>query len=283
VFPYPVKEIQYYINNSCNLTCKNCISFNDLNFQGYYNWADSELKNKEWPKYILPGRISILGGEPFLHPNLLEWVKGVRSIWTNHNYITVATNGTFVNKDKPKKLIKEILDLGIQIEISIHNPSSHKKITENFLSILDDYNFSYRIETLWDEYTQKNDKQIIKSNNQIYGTISTAYSFENFYRSLTPIVQFFDNDTIKAHEVCSVKDCHYILNGDLYKCALVSTGKEFIKQHPIDLASTELLNRYAPCNPFDSAEDIENFLKTINNPIEQCSLCPTNKLKNLAL
>lgn len=283
---YDLENVQYYINNDCNLSCNNCLSYNNFKYQGYYRWKDYEYKNKIWPKYINPGQISILGGEPYLNPDLINWAQGVRSIWPDHNFITLATNGTLLDRNKVKNTTKAILKLGIQIEISVHDEKQHKKITGDFFKILKEENISFEVEDIWDDYTSEYDKQRIRrsDNGEVLGTVASAYMFENMsVKTVGEAINFYSSDPEQAHKICLARECHYILNGDLYKCVVVSTGKEFSNQYTIDSRSKSLLDQYLPCDPLSGEKEINSFLNTIKNTIPQCSLCPSKKIKVNAL
>lgn len=282
-----IQEVQFYINNDCNLACKHCVSYNNFDFKGYYKWKDSEHKNQRWPRFINPGRISILGGEPYLNPDLLNWTKGVRSLWPDHDQITVATNGTLFDRSKIKQYTKEIIKMKVQIEISVHDPGQHKKIEQDFFRILDEESIRYEVFDVWDDYTSSKDKKRVIDLNteQVLGTISTAYYFENISIESQDraVIRFYSSDEKKAHDNCLSRECHYIINGDLYKCVLVSTGKEFAKQFPLDSRSQQLINQYQPCDPLSSDTEILDFLDKIKNHIPQCSLCPSKRSRERAL
>lgn len=283
---YDLENIQYYINNDCNLSCHNCISYNNFNYRGYYKWQDYENKNKIWPRYINPGQISILGGEPYLNPDLINWAHGVRSIWPEHNFITLATNGTLLDRNKVKNTTKQILNLGIQIEISVHDKNQHSKITEDFFQILREEDIIFDVEDIWDDYTAAYDKQRIRRSEtgEVLGTIASAYMFENIsVNTVGETINFYSSDPDKAHDVCLARECHYILNGDLYKCVVVSTAKEFSNQYTLDSRSKSLLDQYKPCDPLSGEEEINKFLDAIKKTIPQCSLCPSKKIRVNAL
>jgi organic radical activating enzyme len=276
-FPITVKEVQYYINNSCNLSCNNCCSFNNLNFKGYSKWEDHKEKNALWPKFINPGRVSILGGETFLNPNLLKWVQGVRSAWATHKNITVATNGTLLSKPKARKIAKEIMQLEIQLEIAVHYEKDYEQIYQSAENILKEIGVLYDIKRSPIDFTGYDDRTTFfhPDTKQIFYTIHRKYQFEcNSVESIkNNTINFYSSNIEKSHDVCIFRECHYIVNGDLYKCVVTAVGSELIEQYITN--GTELLKKYKPCSPFDDPKNILDFLKEIKNPIEQCSLCPT--------
>jgi len=286
-FPIPIKEVQYYINNTCNLTCNNCASFNNFNFKGYFKWEENKDKNSKWPEYIIPGRISILGGEPFLNPDFLSWITGIRNTWLNHENLTIVTNGTLFAKEKYINYVKQSLELNFKFEVSIHHERYYQKSLDQFKNILDNIGIEYYETFEYDPaYTNQTDLRIINSKeyNQPIAFFLRAYQFENIgIASTTDTINFYSNDIKKAHDICGANQCHYIVNGDLYKCVLTGVGKLFAEQHAIDEKSLKLIQEYKGCNPIDNEDVIKEFILNIKNPITQCKLCPVTKFKLNAL
>lgn len=96
---YP-KSVHLYITNECNLNCEKC----------HYRSADDskqELTQKEiinlfreWKRYGLTS-IAIGGGEPLLHPNIIEIVSQGRQMGY---FMAVTTNGTILKNIKPNRV-----------------------------------------------------------------------------------------------------------------------------------------------------------------------------------
>ena len=77
---------------SCNLSCKGCISLSDFPRNGIEKFEDLEKSITYWSRHIVPHVVSIFGGEPLLHPKLLQILKLVRENWP-HSNIRLITNG----------------------------------------------------------------------------------------------------------------------------------------------------------------------------------------------
>ena len=280
--PIVIPELAYHINNVCNLTCNNCISYSNLRpFTGHSKFIDSYDKNLLWPQYINPHKIQITGGETFLNPDLLNWVQGVRKIWPNH-YMSVLTNGTLLHKKKNKQIAKEIINLGIELEISIHSPNHFASAYKEFTDILSDSKIEYIIEHKIDS---KNNEKILEDvtkfrnvkNNKVLGTIERKLIFfNNSILHNSNVITMHDNDINLAHDICCLKNCAIIVDGKLYKCPVVSIGKNLIKQFNVDYKHKKLIEEYDACDPSSNTKIINEFLTNITKPIKQCSLCPTN-------
>jgi len=65
------------ICEACNIRCEHCTHFSP--FRGAIHSKEELIGSLErWGKRIVPRELSILGGEPFLHPSLAEIVVAAR-------------------------------------------------------------------------------------------------------------------------------------------------------------------------------------------------------------
>lgn len=287
MLPYPIKEVQYYINNSCNLSCKDCLSFNNFDLQGYFTWAQYEKENRKWAEFLLPTRVSILGGEPFLNPDIANWIHGIYDVWNNKTLITVTTNGTLLKYSKQKLIWKTMIRLGVVMEITSHRQDQYDEVLSTIFDFLQDAKIDYVVENFYNSSTGIYDKLafIDSQNKNLLVTLEKNFIFENrtIKKHNKDHVYFYNNDPDTAHENCSINQCHYIVQGKLYKCAVVATWKELNRIIPIDKPSFDKLDNYAECDPFDEAQNILKFLEKLKLPISQCSVCTVHQTKSAAL
>jgi sulfatase maturation enzyme AslB (radical SAM superfamily) len=88
-------DIVLYINSGCNLRCKHCYVGNDLLDSAVYYSASSVLRFvRDLPSL---DRVTVLGGEPFFHPMLIEIITAFGQHTCNERRIT--TNLTICNDD----------------------------------------------------------------------------------------------------------------------------------------------------------------------------------------
>jgi len=303
VFPYPVKEANFYITNICNLSCRNCITFSNLDVKKDYKWCDYKDKNTKWASLIIPEKVCIIGGEPFLNSDILNWVSGIHSLWPEHKNMSIATNGTLFKKNHYKDLAKKVLEKRIRLEVSVHHPDEYENILNSLLDILSDLSIPYikeytsvdvndreyilasGITSIDMEESEDETKYIHAIDGYTLFTLSRKYIFQNNAVATikTNNIQLHNTDPIKTHKDCCYKDFHYIFRGDLYKCHIPSVGRDLANDYIIDKRSLDLINNYIPCNPFNQKELILDFLSKIENPIPQCSVCSTGRKLDWAL
>lgn len=84
------KSVHLYITNACNLNCVKCHYRNPDDALIHLRFEQIKILFHEWKSYGLTS-IAIGGGEPLLHPNIIEIVKLGKTLGF---HMAVTTNGT---------------------------------------------------------------------------------------------------------------------------------------------------------------------------------------------
>jgi organic radical activating enzyme len=266
---FVVDQAVFYITNVCNLTCKSCETFNNRKFKGHFYWQDHKDEYVQWSKQLDINFITIIGGEPFANPALGEWVIEIKKHWPNNNNFNICTNGTYL-KDNIK-LAREIIQQGVWLDISIHDPAFYQDIQSNLEHALEvfDYTLNQKSTTL--EYYVA---------DRLVARLYTAYTFQQSSQKYlrNGVTYMHRSDINKAHELCIGKlgHCHFFVKGLLYKCYLTAVSQDFTEQFALEETAKELLSSYKACSPWHSRQQLGSFFETVKNPIPQCTLCPEN-------
>ena len=119
------QHCQVEITGKCNMACEHCRAWEETKvhmpldlFKKSIDFAISEADSDF--------RLTISGGEPFLHPGLIEMMKYAKSKCIED--VIITTNGSLVTLGKLKEL-KDIgfKNLAIQISVDSFNPEEHNK------------------------------------------------------------------------------------------------------------------------------------------------------------
>ncbi len=101
----PLREIYLYLTGGCNLNCRHCwispVYENET--ERWLPWADL-LPIFEEARELGLGAVKITGGEPFLHPEILDVLGSVKEMGLR---VRVETNGTLVG-EKEARVIREV-------------------------------------------------------------------------------------------------------------------------------------------------------------------------------
>ena len=115
------KKLRFNIDivNHCNLNCIGCGHFSPLATE-YFLPVEEFKKDCERLNYLTNGdieRMEIMGGEPLLHPSIIEIIKIARQNFKGE--INICTNGILVDKQSPE-FFKVCRDNEVSIAITIY-------------------------------------------------------------------------------------------------------------------------------------------------------------------
>lgn len=177
-----VNTIQMFITNACNLRCEGCFARNAMG-ESKKNISMSEYKSAiEYFVKKNGERVNLLGGEPLLHPNLLEFIKINKD---NGLKTTIYTNGNFLNNYK-KEDFKEA-----KLRVSLYCKSGSVKSLDNLVKTDMPLDFCFMVS----RKTHVN--ELLDSANQIEKDYNTKVFFISSIRELdNPRKEFFEDTKI---------------------------------------------------------------------------------------
>jgi organic radical activating enzyme len=271
-------KVDFYITNVCNLTCDRCNRFNNHDFRGWQRWSEYESVYEQWGKLVDLSAVTIMGGEPFLNPTLVEWVQGINRIFGIE--VQILTNGTrfqyapdlynamlhWSNKNQCRN----------HIGVSLHDRNQYDQLHSNILDFLQGAVSVYPKGHVFNSWNS--DWMYTDSN----GVTVNVYVVDQFGSSaIVPRNQKFylhDSDPVIAHQSCvfaKFKSYHFI-RGKLYKCGPVALMPEFDQQHAFDISEQDriLLNSYQALGVDNFDTHHEEFFKSLDQHIPQCKFCP---------
>jgi hypothetical protein len=235
--------IEFYITNQCNLACTNCNRFNDHDFRGHYSWEDSAPAVEAWSQRINAPLITIIGGEPSLHPELETWVANLRRLWPDTEII-IQSNGTNA------KLAKELNfwhRYSVGWAVSIHQPKMRPTLEKQWHNITHAAGLFDNTEFTPAAVMPRGDRFVVHNS-----------------------------DPVTAFNACTMRHSHTIFQGQLYKCPVMAVLPEFKTQQSVEMDSRQeqLLSQYQPLSVDCSEQQLMDFVSTRQQPIAQCEFCP---------
>lgn len=134
--PLLLDYAEFYITNSCNFNCNGCNRFNNYKFTGMQKWKDYSDIYQQWSTILDLKRWSILGGEPMLNPDYLEWLNGVSTLWPTACG-ELLTNGYYLKSNN-----RDLYDIikhsqgRINLNIGLHNINRREQVLDTVKSWL---------------------------------------------------------------------------------------------------------------------------------------------------
>lgn len=263
---------EFYITNVCNLACNHCNRYNNYRFKGWQAWADYKDVYQKWAQYIDIEHIAVLGGEPLLNPDIIEWCNGLYSAFRPNGGpgIDIVTNGYHLNQ------VKGLYDIVKQgqafITVTLHNPNEK----DHVMTLIREFSKSTRELTVLEP-----DSQWLLEDGALRIFINTAYEFTTsaVVRNSNNNLTLHNSDPISAHSVCGFAacKCYHFVKGKFYKCGPVALLPEFDQQFNLDISESDrnLLNSYQALTVDNIASQGTDFFRTLDDPIPQCKFCPS--------
>jgi len=183
-FQYNYNKVYLYrtdisITSKCNLRCESCNMLMPY-FKTPSNKSLDEIKNDvdlyfKWVDNIQ--LLNILGGEPFIHPNLLDIIEYIGKNYMDRiEHIEFFSNGIIMPSEDILKALKKYV-ISIQISDYSNTLSNLKNKIDLFVGKLDEYGIKYRrtINNKWlnfgfpnaDNYNLS-DEQMVKFFDKCY-------------------------------------------------------------------------------------------------------------------
>jgi hypothetical protein len=271
--------ISFYITHTCGLACPNCASYNNFRVKGHLEWEKAKSKVYKWGEILDIGQISIIGGEPITHPDIDSWVLGISDAFKDCKDKRIFTGLTGDKLIRFKDKILNWMLHDVIVQISCHDKNwweDSKRAAEEILLGID-----YIVEEVIDggNFPLKRIDYKTQDHKMLFCILE---QYEFFPMSTKKIengtIVMHNNDNIKAHTACHCKDCHYIVDGDMYKCVLTGCASMWLEQLPVEARVKALLEEASTSglDPF-----VDGYKSSINDPVPQCSLCPVEGMEKL--
>jgi hypothetical protein len=269
-----IDKLEFYITNVCNLTCSGCNRYNNYKFSGWESWADAEPILTKWAEKIEIKHPVILGGEPLLNPDIVQWIQGLRRLWPRYSGVQVQSNGTRL--DLVNGLYEALNPVeGNWIGISLHS-EEHK---EPLFSRIRNYLKHPITESEDPTHPTGSRYQFVDSTKrQVHVWVNDHFVQSNIIEKPNGKFGLYNSDPDIAHEVCTFRQFknYHMINGKIYKCGPSALMPQFDDQYHFDISEEDRMimrgYRGLAVDEFDTRG--KEFFRTIDDVIPQCKFCP---------
>jgi len=127
--PYRFEEFSLHVTDHCNYNCKNCMHFSPYLSPKEYSASDYfEAIDSMIPKLSACPKITLTGGEPFLHSNLPQFVSEMKERYSGYR-IALVTNAYWLRSHEDVNKYKPMLQLLSNLFVS-----AYKKVNINLIN-----------------------------------------------------------------------------------------------------------------------------------------------------
>jgi organic radical activating enzyme len=236
--------LSIHLVDHCNLNCRGCDNFSCIADEKYHAVTSLE-KDFERIHELAEGRfdtISLLGGEPLLHPELLS-ILDIAAKYFRGNDLKLVTNGILLLKQ-----------------------------TSNFWKICHKNNIKVTITKYPINLSFEKIEQVAKEYNvalEYYG--DTGRALKKMHK--IPLNLSGNEDQQKSFNLCyKSNNCIMLDEGKIYTCVTIPYIKYFNKQFGVNLSICD--NDYIDIYKINTLDEIFDFLC---KPMPFCRYCNTKE------
>ncbi len=251
-----IPHLEVHVTHDCNFQCEGCGHFNQHRFRGTNLSLDLiESWYKKWYKRISPSEVAILGGEPFLNPQLPELCYLTRKYFP-FAQIDLVTNASLIHLHP--NIWKDLIETDTRLAVSIHSDTrKYEKVMMPKLKIARE----------WKD---------IGVNVVFYDfAVRTKFGWVNFYKGEGEnIMPFEDNNPEESWNNCPANQiCFQLHEGHIWKCSLLAFLPLMKKKYPNISEKWDPYLKYKPLTSDCSDEEISAFFS--RGCESYCSMCPS--------
>jgi hypothetical protein len=250
-----IRRLDVMVAYSCNLACAGCISISDRPRRGIEPRSNIETWLEKWKSRITPRIVTLFGGEPCLHPELVEICQAAREAWPD-SMLRLITNGFLLDRHDPHAWFRLA---PLEIQVSVHRQDHRSSIDSQIKKIL-------QIDPSWRVTAQggeREHRQITWSHPDGVSIYKSIFGeFVTPYRANGSEIRPWYSDPAQAHAICGAPDTPILYKGLLYKCPAVANA--------MDLTG----DNWFGYRGLDVTDDLAGFISHIGLPESCCGQCP---------
>jgi hypothetical protein len=248
-----IPVLDFHVIHKCNFTCDSCSDFTNHDLPGKVSLEDAKKSFSYWNKRIKPKTFNILGGEPLMRKDIIDFLYLSREMWGDCE-IGLITNGILL--DKHPELPKVLSELDINLWISLHSDDDvYKKVIRKKLKILETWTKKYKFS--WG----------CNADHKHWSLIYKGYG-----NSIEP---FEDNDAEASWNNCFMNgECFQLHQDMIWKCPPIAYLPLMSEKYKLSKKWEPYL-KYKPLTYDATDKEVEEFFNRQSEDV--CKMCPANK------
>lgn len=238
--PLKMLNFEVHVTDHCNLNCKGCYHFSPLASESCLSTEEFERDFEQMHRLCgdRVSRITLLGGEPLLHPQIIDFFYIARRYF-GKSEIELLTNGTLLNR-----MDERFWDACVENRIHV---SCTKYPVQVDYDALEQISKKYDIHITYHNDTGAGEKTLIKYPFDLSGTQPIEWNYEHCTRS---------------------NRCITLKHGRIFTCPMAAhahLAKDYFGLD-MELSDQDSIDIY-------SAEKFEDITEFLVRPIPFCRYC----------
>lgn len=235
------------LTEHCNLNCYGCDHFSCVAKEEYMDYEQYKKDIERLSELTggLVGYFSMAGGEPLLHPKIVDFCVITRKFFPKSN-IWLVTNGLLLLKQ---------------------DESFWKTFAENNIEI---HPTKYPVNTKWDEI-----EKLAKKNGVYLEYFNNAKVAKTMKQTVIDLKGM--QHPVKQFSICHrANNCIVLKNGKIYPCPITSSIGNFnyAFNQNLELSENDYIDIY-------KVKDYKEILEFCAKPVPFCRYCRYDKFKSI--
>lgn len=252
-----VDLLEYHVTKSCNLTCASCNHYTHI-LKGYNKKPkelDFDLAN--WAPRLDVRTFHLMGGEPFVHKQLLAFCEIVRKHLATTE-IFIYTNGLLIDRMPDLDLLgRRLSECNVGIKLTVHSQNAvYQQQIQKVYDILKNWETSYGLSV------------IVRDQSNSW----TRRYFEDTNGVISP---FNDKRPRQSWNCCICRTSRQLVDGKIYKCPQIAYLPYMKKLNKTSPAFDRYLS-YVPISYNATYSELKKFFHVANNAEFVCGMCPAS-------
>lgn len=257
--------------STCQVDCEECDRFSNFNLAWHHDVDEYEKSCAIWSERLNPKQLTIIGGEPLIHPDIYDIVRISRKYF-KESLIEIYTNGFLL--DKKNKIYDVLCKVG-NSEIAISHHFKDQKVRKHLNKLISKHIFSKSNSWI------RTDKTSLSSDDGVTLRIwdNTKKHWSKKRRVIDGIYKpFNDENPTQSYTQCNEKHVPILYNNILYKCPPISQLKPWLESiNNLDDEDWAPYIKYKGLSSACSEDDLQKFIDNIYHPHFICNMCPSHK------
>lgn len=124
----PVLDVvEMHLTDHCNLNCAGCLHFTPLAGRWFADVQEVKRDLKALRgKFRFIRHVTLLGGEPLLHPEYEKFVEAVKEV-SPESLVTIVTNGVLLRGETLERFLGVCAENRVRVKWTVYPPVEHRR------------------------------------------------------------------------------------------------------------------------------------------------------------
>lgn len=244
-------NLEFHAAHACNLKCESCSHYSNHGHGGIVSLEEARAWMEPWHTRLSPALISIMGGEPAIHPKLPDMITLTRDYWPSAR-LRLVTNGFLLHRHP--NLPAVLAQTDTEIHLSVHHGSPE---------------YTARLEPVYAMLRGWAQRYPIR-----FRILNSYKAWSRRYHGFGPTMRpFTDAQPRASWEVCPARGCQQLYQGALWKCSALAYLPMQAARYNLASEWSPYL-KYRPLQPDCSHAQLAAWLRLEEE--SYCAMCPAH-------